>query len=109
MNIYNTVENQYLIKIKKFKILKEIEKCHLLFIGKSQSPGLKTLLKNLKTRPIVTIGEHKAFAALGGVIQFISVRNRLRFIINFNIAKNNQIKINSQLLSLAIEIIGDKR
>ncbi|ACN17574.1 hypothetical protein HRM2_45180 [Desulforapulum autotrophicum HRM2] len=95
------------IKIIEFKTLNEIGKCHLLFIGKSESHGLKTLLNTLKTRPIVTIGEHKAFSARGGVIQFISVRNRLRFVINLNTAKENEIQIDAQLLSLATEIIGD--
>lgn len=97
------------IQIKEFKKLKEVKKCHLLFICESESTGLGVLLKSLKTRPIVTVGEHQDFSAQGGVIQFISVRNRLRFIINLNTAKANNIQIDAQLLSLAIEILGDKR
>ncbi len=99
-----TVHNRPLI-IRYYKTPKEIDVCHLLYISPSESGKIELILKDLKNRPIVTVGDSKKFAQLGGIIQFVKKRDRLRFIINLNIAKKNNITIDSQLLSLATEVL----
>ncbi|MDX2479452.1 MAG: YfiR family protein [Desulfuromusa sp.] len=97
------------IEIKYFKTLAEVQNCQILYISKSEEKNLQTILKELSIRPILTVGEIKNFVGFGGIIQFITKRDRLRFSINLNIAKNNEIQIEAQLLSLAAEVVGVKK
>jgi hypothetical protein len=94
------------IEIKQFETVKEIQTCHLLYINTSKSIELASILSELRTRPIITVGDTDKFALHGGVIQFVTVRGRLRFIINLDTAKMNHVQIDAQLLSLAIEVLG---
>ena len=93
------------IEVKHFKTLEDIKACQLLYINSSNIGELESILSKLKTRPIITVGDNKKFVSSGGVIQFVKVRGRLRFIINLSVAKNNKIHIDSQLLSLAAEVL----
>lgn len=96
------------IRIKYFKTVKEVKNCQLLYIDISEPEELEAILNKLKSRPIITIGETKKFASSGGVIQFVTIRGRLRFIINLDVAKKNKIQMDSQLLSLAIDVLEVK-
>lgn len=97
------------IRIKYFKTLSEVENCQLLYIDISEPEELDAILNNLILRPIITIGDNKNFASSGGVIQFVNIRERLRFIINLDVAKKNNIQMDAQLLSLAIEVLEVKK
>lgn len=99
-----TVRNRPIV-IKYFKTLEEIDTCHLLYISPSDKGHTELILKNLGNRPIVTVGEGQRFAQQGGVIQFLKKRERLRFIINLKVAEINSMTIDSQLLSLAVDIL----
>ncbi len=96
------------IEIKYFKSLAEIQGCHLLYISKSVKQNHNLILKKLSTQPILTVGGYKDFVKIGGIIQFITRRDRLRFSINLAVANQNNIHIDAQLLSLAAEVVGDK-
>lgn len=94
------------IKIRYFKTLKDVQTCHLLYISSSGATETKSVINGLGTRPIITVGDSKKFAVHGGGIQFVTNRGRLRFIINLKAAKNSRVKIEAQLLSLALEVLG---
>ena len=51
------------------------------------------------------MGEEPGFAERGGTINFFLEENRIRFEINTEVAKQDQLKISSKLLSLA-KIVG---
>jgi len=63
------------------------------------------LIRTLKNSNIVTVGEADTFAKQGGMIQFITIENKLRFIINLKAAKAAGFDLDSRLLSLALELI----
>ncbi len=49
----------------------------------------------------MTVGDVKGFAQLGGIINFIIVKNKVRFEINMKAAEEAGLKISSKLLRLA--------
>jgi len=51
------------------------------------------------------VGESPGFAERGGAIDFFIEGNRVRFEVNMEVAKRQQLKFSSKLLSLA-KIIG---
>jgi hypothetical protein len=100
-----TVHNRP-IKIKYFKSVKDVLNCQLLYIYPSESNELVEILKVLRTKPIITVSEANTFAEQGGVIQLVTKRGRLRFVFNLEVTKANDIKVDSQLLNLAADVLG---
>lgn len=82
--------------------------CHALFIAYKDKQKTKATLTSLQDRPIITISDTEQFAHMGGVIQITAIRERFRFAINKGTADRGQIKIASQLLVLAIEVVKDE-
>ncbi|HZE88863.1 MAG TPA: YfiR family protein [Verrucomicrobiae bacterium] len=78
-----------------------VDGCHILFIGRSESPRLDEILKRLQGRCILTVGEAEGFAEAGGVINFTAEQNKVRFEINPDAAQRAGLRISSKLLSLA--------
>jgi hypothetical protein len=75
--------------------------CHILFISQSESGKLGRILAALEGRHILTVGEGDRFCQSGGIIQFVIVENKVRFIINQDAAKAAKIKFSATLLDLA--------
>lgn len=97
------------VVIKHFTSLNNISDCHILYLGSLETNAEKTLLKKLETKPVVSVADSNHFAEHEGIIQFIPVRGRLRFIINLANANAAGVRIDSQLLSLAIDVRGVKK
>jgi hypothetical protein len=86
----------------------DLESCHLIFISEGvDRTTLVDTLAAVKGKPVLTIGETKAFTNSGGIINFFSRKGRLHFEINETIAREHHLKLSSRLLKLAI-IVGDK-
>ncbi|MBM9520387.1 YfiR family protein [Desulforhopalus vacuolatus] len=87
---------------------KDVGQCDMMFIGKGVDPVLLLdILAAVKDKPVLTIGETKAFINDGGIINFFSRTGRLHFEINVIIARKNHLKLSSRLLKLAI-LVGEK-
>jgi hypothetical protein len=89
------------IEIRRFTRADEIVTCHILFVGRTDGTGLEGVLTQLKFRPILTVGEAEAFARTGGMIGFVSERNRIRLRINRGAADAANLLLSSRLLRSA--------
>ncbi len=87
--------------IQRYQRVQEVENCHLLFISASENARLEGILAELKGRSILTVGETEDFALRGGMIQFITVQNHIRFRINLGDARAAKIQISSKMLRSA--------
>ncbi|WP_028585988.1 YfiR family protein [Desulfogranum mediterraneum] len=96
------------ILIEYYPDLASIGQCQILYLAPPDPGQITPFLHRLAGQAIVTVAEEKNFSQQGGMIQFIPVRGRLRFIINLNSAKQSRIRIDSRLLSLAIEVMEAK-
>jgi hypothetical protein len=90
-----------LLAIKRFKRLEEVIDSHLLFVSKPETGRLSQILAVVQGRSILTVGETAAFARQGGIINFITVDNKVRYEINLDAAKRVHLDISSKLLRLA--------
>jgi len=95
------------VLVRRFKGVRDLEFCHILFISPSEKEHLRETLRALKNSNILTVGESDGFARLGGMINFIPEENRVRFEINIDAADRAGLKISSKLLKLA-KIIRDR-
>jgi hypothetical protein len=89
------------LTITRVQRVEEIKGAHLLFISPSEKGRVRQILQSLRNTPVLTISEIEGFGQMGGIINFITVEDKVQFEINSEQAQQHQLKISSQLLKLA--------
>lgn len=89
------------LAVKQVAEAKDLDQCQIVFIGPSEKQRLPEWLDKLKDSKTLTVSEIDGFAQRGGVINFISERNKVRFEINPEAARRFGLTISSELLKLA--------
>jgi hypothetical protein len=89
------------IALKQITDTKDFDQCQIVFISASEKQHLPELLEKLKDLRVLTVSEMDGFAEHGGIINFISERNKVRFEINPDAARRLGLNISSELLKLA--------
>jgi hypothetical protein len=100
-----TIEDKIVKKrklvIKRTLSVEDIKECHILFICTSEKKKLSEIFTKIKDKPILTVAETNNFCQSGGIVNFIVVKNKIRFEINVDAAKRTGLKISSKLLKLS--------
>jgi hypothetical protein len=90
------------IVIRRMNSMAEYAPCHILFVvGSGNAEQKAQALERLRGTSVLLVGEEPNFTEHGGTINFFFDENRIRFEINAEAAKQDQLKISSKLLSLA--------
>jgi hypothetical protein len=89
------------LMIKRFSSLEAYEYCHILFVSSSEKNNLAHIIAAVRNSSVLTVSETERFAHIGGIINFVTIENRIRFEINQAAAERAGLKISSKLLSLA--------
>ena len=89
------------LAVKQVASVKDLESCQIVFICASEKNRVTEILGQLKNSHVLTVSESDGFAAQGGIINFISEHNKVRFEINPDAAKRLGLTISSELLKLA--------
>lgn len=89
-------------KILRFSNIKKVDKCNVVFLSDINKYELVTILKRIKNKPILSIGDEiQEFCEIGGILNFTSQYSANQFEINNKMANKNGITINPKLLKLA--------
>jgi hypothetical protein len=75
--------------------------CQILFVATIERKPLRSLLERIGESGILTVGESEGFTANGGVVNFKLVDSQVRFEINPDAARRENLRISSKLLTLA--------
>lgn len=94
------------IKLRRAKRVRDLADCHVVFIGASEKVRIEDVRAAFKGRSVLTVGEEEGFAARGGIVNLTKEKNKVRFEINLDAAKQARLKISSQLLKLATIVRG---
>jgi hypothetical protein len=86
---------------------KQASSCQILFVSSSERKRGRSIIVELKSSGILTVGETEGFADQGGVVNFKLNGNRVRLEVNIDAAEEQKLRISSKLLSLA-QIVGRK-
>jgi hypothetical protein len=93
--------NGHPLTVQHYDVPKEIGQCHILFVNVGGEAQLKETLTLVKGRHVLTVSDAPDFIKRGGLVRFIKENNKIRFQINQEAAKENDIAISSKLLRLA--------
>lgn len=113
-NYFADVENRLIAqKGKKLTIKRlgpfreglDIKKCRVLFVAGSERKNLKKILAVIEDDSILTVSDMDNFCEMGGIINLVSIDNRIRFEINLSRAKKIGLSMNSSLLQAAVRVI----
>jgi len=97
------VANQSL-QILKFNDVEEIKKCQILFISKTKSEELRSVIKKVKTNSTLIVTENEGLVDEGAGINFVVKDNRQKFELNKANVESHKLKISSTLEALAVEV-----
>ena len=94
------IEGRSLI-VRHIPTIGHVAGCHVLFIGSAGNRRMSSMLADLKTPGILTIGDSDAAVEDGIVISFRLEGGKVRFEINVEAGDREKLQISSRLLSLA--------
>ena len=89
------------LQVRRYHNVDEINACHIVFISRSGGSPPEETLAGIKRRPILTVSDIDGFAERGGIIAFVTDRQRIRLKINVLAAEAAHLTISSKLLRVA--------
>jgi hypothetical protein len=96
--------NDRTVTVEHIESMEELRKCHIIFICRSETARLGSILAEVRGENVLTVGESDNFISRGGMINFVMVDNKVRFQINDSGARRAGLKMSSQLLALRVPI-----
>lgn len=94
-----TVQNKQ-ICIERYANVTDINNCSILFISESKKAQLGSILERLEEACILTLSDMESFAQNGGMIQFVTINNRIGFKVNLRSAEAVNLKLSAHFLKL---------
>ncbi|MBL7115998.1 MAG: YfiR family protein [Kiritimatiellae bacterium] len=85
--------------------IEQMRACHLVFLNSSHELRIKSLLQALRGAPVLTVGERTGFCRWGGMLEFVMDGKRVRFNAAAGVARSVGLKLSSQLLDVAKELV----
>lgn len=92
------------VVIKRYDDPEDAREADILFISASEKRSLPRILKTIKGKSILTVGDSKDFGRSGVMINLLLLRKRVGFEIHLAAAHQAGLEISSQLLKLAQEV-----
>lgn len=97
------------LMVRRIHSLSEAPGCRIAFLGSSENHRLISDLQILSKYPILTVSDIQDFADDGGMIQFVTEGDRIRFIINLEAAERSGLGVSSELLKVAKLVQRDQK
>jgi uncharacterized protein DUF4154 len=86
------------LAVRRYRTVDEVRGCHILFVSRQEQGHLKEILDSLKGHSVLTVSDAERFASRGGMIRFVTDRNRIRLRINLEAARAANLTLSSKLL-----------
>jgi len=94
------------IVVRETSSISKIPGCHIVFLAPNEQERLDEALARLADRPILTVSNADSVAGRGAVIGLTLEERRVRFEVNLVAAGRARLKLSSQLLKVAVRLIG---
>lgn len=97
------------ILIRRFSRVEDVNGCHILFISRTEKTNLLVILRALKEKTLLLVGDMEEYAQQGGMINFVLRNETVTIEINVDALNRVGIKINSRLLNIARIVRSGRR
>ena len=94
------------VRVVRLKTAAEARGCAIAYISASEGSLIKSDLDALRGEPVLTVSDAANFAQHGGMIQFLTVANHIRFAVNLDAVRSAQLSLSSELLRVAVSVNG---
>ncbi len=101
-----TIGGKYVVA-KQVSSPEDAEECREVFVSSSEDSKLDAILQTLNQDRTLTVSDMPDFAQRGGMIEFVSQSNRIRFQVNLAAARRAGLTLSSELLKVATKVIGN--
>jgi hypothetical protein len=92
--------------VRRLRRGEAVDGVHILFIGRSDGGRLSETLASAKGRPVLTVTESEDAFALGSVINFVIVDDKVRFDVALREAEQANLKVSARLLAVARKVVA---
>jgi hypothetical protein len=108
-NLYQELIKQYStrtigkqpIEVRKLPRSVDVERCHLLFVGRSEISILPELYKRIQKSPTILVTEYTGAMEDGAVVNFVKVDNLLKYELSLANAQKQGVVVGLTLRNLA--------
>jgi len=111
-NVFNTLKTWYDGKakgtkkyvIKKLSSAGEAESCQVVYVGKSKNKEFENIKTSVTGKSVLTITDGNGMGQKGSCINFKVIDGKLKFELNQAMVTGSNLKVSTQLSSMAILI-----
>jgi hypothetical protein len=96
--------NNQSVMTRRIAAPQEASACRILFISASESRHLTEILTVLNHTSVLTVSDIPGFMASGGMIQFVLMKDKVRFEVNMSATNAAKLTLSSQLLKVAANV-----
>jgi hypothetical protein len=82
-----------------------LRSCHLLYVSGPARAHVAAILTAVHGLAVLTISDADDFAQQGGIAQMFVENGRMRFNLNFEVAKQSRLQLSSKLLVLGAHVL----
>ena len=108
-NLYQELIKQYStrtigkqpIEVRKLPRSSEVERCHMLFVGRSDLALLPEIYKRMNGKPTLLVTEYAGALDDGAVVNFVKVQNLLKYEMSLHNAQKHGLVMGLTLKNLA--------
>jgi hypothetical protein len=94
------------VEVRKLRRGDPVSGLHILFVGHADGGKPSDFLASAKGRPVLTVTDSEDAFALGAVINFVIVGDKVRFDVALREAEAANLKVSARLLSVARKVVG---
>jgi YfiR/HmsC-like len=96
------------IGVLRISRVQEAGSCNILFVSSSEEKRLPTIILEAQRVHVLTVSDIPHFAERGGTIGLVNHEDRIRFEVNRTRAEECHLGLSSELLKVAVKVIGGK-
>lgn len=97
------------VRVARYKDGVEARSCDIAYLSAAEGARVETDLAALRGQPVLTVSDATDFLQHGGMIQFVTRGNHVRFAVNLTAVRNAQLSLGSELLRVAESVDGETR
>jgi hypothetical protein len=108
-NLYQELIKQYStrtigkqpIEVRKLPRTAEVERCHILYVGRSDLALLPEIYKRMQGKPTMVVTEYAGALEDGAIVNFVRVDNLLKYELSLSNAQKHGLVVGLTLKNLA--------